>query len=282
MDESNAEESEHHKSQRLKRVNSSVTTEHAAQVSFEQEVRSFAGVDIAELLFLEVFAGTARLSKAARDVGLQCMPIDKTSKRSTQIHVCLYNLALREDVQQLLDFISMNKDRIVWIHFAPACGTASRAREKKLPHLEEQGYDVAKPLRSEQHPLGLPSIHGLDKLRVEQANLVYLHTAEIIRHAASYQIQCSIENPSNSLFWFVPAIANLMRDFPGYNVIFDNCCRGGLRKKASRWWSLHGWFDSLAILCDGNHFHASWKPFKQNGVLVYPTAEEAAYPVLLC
>ena len=210
------------------------------------------------------------------------MPIDKSAKRSTQIHTCIYNLALHEDVQQLLDFITMNKDRIAWIHFAPACGTASKAREKKLTHLEDEGYDVAKPLRSEEFPSGFPTLQGLDKTRVDQANLVYQHTATIIRHAASLHIQCSIETPSNSLFWIVPAIAKLMRDFPGYNVVFDNCCHGGLRKKASRWWSLHGWFNSLAVLCDGNHYHASWKPVKHQGRLIYPTAEEAAYPVLLC
>lgn len=281
LDESNASTS-HQLMQRLKREHFSVTPEQAARASLEQEARTFAEIDVSDLLFLEVFAGTARLSKAVRDLGFQAMPIDKSAKRSSQIHICIYNLALPEDVQQLLEFITMNKDRIAWLHFAPACGTASRARERRLPRLEEQGFEVAKPLRSEQFPLGFPTLQGVDKIRVEQANLVYANTAMIIRHAASFNIQCSIENPSNSLFWVIPVIVRLMRDFPGYNVVFDNCCHGGLRKKASRWWSLHGWFQSLAVLCDGNHFHESWKPVKQHGKLVYPTAEEAAYPILLC
>lgn len=139
LDESNASTS-HQPMQRLKREHFSVTPEQAARASLEQEARTFAEIDISDLLFLEVFAGTARLSKAVRDLGFQAMPIDKSAKRSSQIHICIYNLALPEDVQQLLEFITMNKDRIAWLHFAPACGTASRARERRLPRLEEQGF----------------------------------------------------------------------------------------------------------------------------------------------
>lgn len=118
--------------------------------------------------------------------------------------------------------------------------------------------------------MGFPTLQSLRKVRVEQANLVYSHTASIVRHAAALNIQCSIENPQNSLFW----IAALMKDFPGYNVVFDNCCHGGLRKKASRGGPC---VDGFISLCDGNHFRASWK---QNGSLVHPTAEEATYPAL--
>ena len=35
-------------------------------------------------------------------------------------------------------------------------------------------------------------------------------------------------------------------------------------------------------MCDKQHSHASWKPWLQDGVLVFPTAEEAAYPFILC
>ena len=44
----------------------------------------FAGKCIGDLLFLEIFAGTARLSKVARDTGFQTLPIDKTAARASQ------------------------------------------------------------------------------------------------------------------------------------------------------------------------------------------------------
>ena len=72
------------------------------------------------------------------------------------------------------------------------------------------------------------------------------------------------------------------KDVGGFNVIFDNCCHGGQRKKSSRWWSFKDWFSSLQAECDGNHFHPSWAPRKEGGKLIYPSAEEAAYPILLC
>ena len=40
--------------------------------------------------------------------------------------------------------------------------------------------------------------------------------------------------------------------------------------------------ESLALRCDGNHTYKSWKPSIKDGVIIYPTKEEAAHPVVLC
>ena len=66
-----------------------------------------------------------------------------------------------------------------------------------------------------------------------------------------------------------------------YNTIFDNCCHGGTRKKATSWWSDVDWFTSLAAQCDDSHYHQKWNAEIVDG-LVFPTHLEAAYPVLLC
>ena len=42
------------------------------------------------------------------------------------------------------------------------------------------------------------------------------------------------------------------------------------------------WFLPLAVLCDKQHAHAPWNPEAKDGKIVYPTHEEAAYPILLC
>ena len=41
-------------------------------------------------------------------------------------------------------------------------------------------------------------------------------------------------------------------------------------------------FSELSILCDGRHDHAKWNPKPVGQKLSFPTAEEAAYPMLLC
>ena len=172
-----------HPATRSKReADAEVFTHEAEQDAFHTERRDFAGVDVSQLIFMEVFAGTARLSKVVRDAGFQAMPIDKTAERSSQIHICLHDFTAADEFNQVLEFISANHDRITWIHCAPACGTASQARNRPLPNLEAAGYKVAKPLRSLQHIYGLPGLQGLDKLRTEQANIVYDNTATLNAH----------------------------------------------------------------------------------------------------
>ena len=242
----------------------------------------FKGRDLAHILFVEIFAGSARLSKVVRDAHMRVLPVDHSTARAHGIHIATLDLADKQQVDRLLELLEQEKDNLVWIHFAPACGTASRARERPLPKLEAQGFRVAKPLRSLQHPEGVPGLKGTDKQRVEAANLVYFYTAVIVRWAVERCIACSIENPQNSLFWSVPCIRKLLLDIPGYDCCFDNCCHGGSRKKTTRWWSTRNWFQPLAVFCDDGHPHAPWKPTAVEGKLVYPTAEEAAYPILLC
>jgi len=53
----------------------------------------FTGCDISDLLFVEIFAGAARLNKAARAVGMEALPVDKTMARSTLIHIAQYDVS---------------------------------------------------------------------------------------------------------------------------------------------------------------------------------------------
>ena len=56
-------------------------------------VTKFENMLVHGLLFIEVFAGTARLSKAAKEVGFQVLPIDKSTARSSQIFIAQCDLA---------------------------------------------------------------------------------------------------------------------------------------------------------------------------------------------
>ena len=236
--------------------------------------RKFESVDVSELLFIEVFAGTAALTKAVRETGMRVLPVDHSSKGSHGVHMALFDLTCPEQVAQLSTLIHEERHRIAWIHFAPACGTASKARERPFPSLEAKGFRIPKPLRSSEFPMGLPGLTGVDKERTDKANLTYQATTDLCKQAIALDIACSIENPESSLFWEVPCIAALTAI--GHNCTFDNCMHGGERKKTTRWWSSVPWFESLKGLCDNTHSHKSWAPIQKDGRLVYPSAEEAA------
>ena len=128
----------------------------------------FSGRPISELLVIEVFAGTARLSITAGEAGFRSLSVDKTCDRCTGAHIAIFGLTKREDVESLKQLIFDERFNIAWIHFAPACGTCSRARENKLPSLEAQGIAVPKPLRSDEEPLGVAGFQVLIKFALMQ------------------------------------------------------------------------------------------------------------------
>ena len=171
---------------------------------------------------------------------------------------------------------------IAAIHLAPACGTASKAREKKLLKWVRKGFKVPIPLRSQSKPVGVDGLADLDKVRTEMANQVYEITAKIVQFCIDNDLLCSVENPENSLFWLYPDIERLLQQFPGFHVTLANCMHGGKRNKLTKWWATKPVFADLAAPCDQKHQHAKWNPVQQGNSLVVPTAEEAAYPHLLC
>ena len=76
--------------------------------------------------------------------------MDKTAARASQIFIAQYDLTEPEALQAIIDILHTEKDRILAVHLAPACGTASRAREKKLTSLANQGFKIPGPLRSQK------------------------------------------------------------------------------------------------------------------------------------
>ena len=244
--------------------------------------KKFTGKTLHDLLFVEIFAGTARLSKVAREHGIGILPVDKTSARASQVFIANYDLTSPDEMSSLLCLLETEKERILAIHLAPACGTASKAREKKLWNFRNKGFKVPGPLRSKAKPMGIDNLAGLDKIRTESANIVYSATAVIIKFCILNSILCSLENPENSLFWDYPEIDEILREYVGFSAYFHHCMHGGTRNKKTRWWSSEDVFNPLSVFCDGNHKHATWNPTIVGKQLTFPTAEEAAYPILLC
>ena len=100
----------------------------------------------------------------------------------------------------------------------------------------------------------------------------------------------SIENPKNSFFWEVDEVAQLLREHnQQFFAYFHHCMHGGKRDKLTAWWSANprnpgtNMFASLELMCDNQHHHAPWRPYRgPDGTTIFPTKEEAAHPLLLC
>ena len=161
---------------------------------------SYAGKSLANILMVELYAGSARLSRACQQVGVRSIAVDKkTTQRAQGNRIFVCDVTDEAELGMLRSFLGAEQDNLAWVHFAPACGTASRAREKPNRNLEKAGFRVPKPCRSDEFPLGLPHLTGTDKVRTEAANHVYKITAELIRQLHAWGVACTIENPTNSL-----------------------------------------------------------------------------------
>ena len=232
-------------------------------------------------LVLEVFSGSCRLSKACRRAGFRVTAIDKDEARAENFPIYQCDVTNTEDFALLLQHVEAEKEELLHVHFAPSCGTASRAREKA---------PGPPPLRSDACPDGLPGLNHKDQERVANANASYLAMLKLAKFVISCGISISIENPKNSLFWKCSFVKEFLEWLPKHHVCeFQHCMHGGKRNKFTHWLSCNprnlevDMFATLHLLCDQQHTHASWAPYyDETGRQVFPTASEAAYPELLC
>ena len=218
-----------------------------------------AGQKLNDIYVIELFAGTARLTKCLRKQGFQAMAFDRTSKRSEGQHILEADLSNREEVEALLSFLRLKADFIAFVHMAPPCGTASRARGKRLKFLRSHNIKEPMPLRDDRFPDGFHWLSGSDKLRTEAANILYENTVLIAQTAIDLSIAICIENPSNSLMWKTSPFQRFFATNPNLSFInFHNCAHGGTRDKKTCFVTSVDWFDKLEIYCDKQHAHATW------------------------
>ena len=250
--------------------------------SSSSQGRAFSHLLLEDVLLLEICAGSARLTKTARKFGLRGLAIDKTKARSCGVDILLLDLTNEHDFQFLCNLIQAEHERICLVFISPPCGTASRARARPIKSSLLRGRQAPKPLRTDLHPDQKPGLTGTDKIKVELANQLYDAVTDLILFCDSLGLAVVVENPLNSLYWKTSYARRYLTCLPTIFVDFHNCARGGSRDKLTRFWCNCEWFCSLSVMCDKQHSHASWKPRLQDGVLVFPTAEEAAYPFILC
>ena len=242
----------------------------------------FNGKLVESFFIIEICAGTARLSRTAQNMGFKVMAIDHSSRRSCGMPIQCFELEDPTQVEALADFISTEHNNIAFVWFAPSCGTASRARERKQARLERMCHVLPGPLRSELQPDQMDGLSGTDKLKTEKANLLYdaIYTLAIACHTNN--VAFAIENPGNSHFWNTSPIKQLQQEVTYHLVSFHNCCHGGERDKLTSILVNADWLDGLEGRCDRRHQRKPWVPTVQNNKLHFATGEEAAYPWLLC
>ena len=238
---------------------------------------------------LEVFGGCARLTRALEFEGFEASSIDWIRNQSRPVGSLVLLDLTTEHGRVVLKKV-IRSGRLAFIHFAPPCGTCSRARDIPLDaDAIRRGVKTPQPLRSAEFPNGFPWLSGTDKSRVEQANVLYEVTASCIILAESLGIAWSVENPRSSWFWETTFMRDLVNhlDSIGKSPIwteFQNCAFGGDRPKWSAFLHNIPLLHELEIYgkCDGTHEHKPWGVLFSGTRFGFATTSEAAYPERLC
>ena len=121
---------------------------------------------------LEICAGSARLTAALIDLGFDASGVDWAGNKDVPVApvrtIDLTTAEGRDEIDGLL-----RNPLLAYVHFAPPCGTASRAREKRIAGMSGGGPP---PLRSTRCPEGLPDLERTMPRayrKVKAANVIY-------------------------------------------------------------------------------------------------------------
>ena len=159
----------------------------------------------------------------------------------------------------------LNLDCILYVHFAPPCGTASAAR---------QIQPGPPPLRSYDFPMGLPGLTFIQKTRVQLANQLYKWTVDMILQLDAKQVAWSVENPASSLMWVTDPFVYLVAQLTFEAFSFHTCMFQAPRKKDTAiWCNIKELRHHLERKCDEQHVHAKWGRTAEG----FAIAEECAY-----
>ena len=227
------------------------------------------GRPLGEVVTLEVFCGSGRLTASLKREGFDAFGIDHNVLKTASCSVLQLDLTQEDATSHLWSIV---KDPAVqFIHFAPPCGTASRARDIQ--------FKGAPPiLRSPKQPHGVDGLEGLNATRVAKANSLYQLTLEVSQFCLEAGKFFSCENPSRSYLWLLPAWKAFLARQDVFQTSFHHCEYGGLRRKATLLVHNVPHFKGLQRFCSGNHVHLGWGKVGPS----WATSEETAYPWGLC
>ena len=169
-----------------------------------------------------------------------------------------------EFVQQII-----REEACIYVHFAPPCGTASRAR-----FIRRKGRYNPPVLRTDLHPDGLPDLIPLHAAKVAAANRLYHITTDLCRLCHLHGVMYTIENPARSFMWQTAPFRKFLNEVPHYATYFHHCMYGSSRRKHTCLIHNISTVQSMQLLCDNQHAHEPWGHSAEG----WATAQETAYP----
>ena len=207
----------------------------------------------------------APVSKALLWCGWRVLPIDILLDPTHDLSDATRQALLHEQLQEA-DCIMAALD----------CSTKSRARGVPL-HFSD-GRPSPKPLRSNEHPEGLPGLNPRDEARVERDNKAAGFVLEEIQAMVQRGGATIRENPGRSLHWELPEERRLMDSGQYWETEYSACVFQSARCKYQKLrhnvLEISQWPKAL---CAHTHASDEWKPWTEHGQRVYPSKEEAEY-----
>ena len=156
------------------------------------------------------------------------------------------------------------------MHFAPPCGTSSRARL-----IQNGDQYMPPPLRNDQYPNGLPWLTKEQQERVNKANELYRITCELITLCQRHNLLWSCENPGRSFMRQTTGFESLFSTIHCESTQLHHCMYGSSRRKLIRLIHNIPSFHQLHQMRDNQHEHEPWGQ-KPDGS--WAASEETAYP----
>jgi hypothetical protein len=170
-----------------------------------------------EKLFLEVFAGTGRLSRAVARKGLPAEAWDIEYGTSCDV-------LQPRNKKKILDLIQSGRVAFLWLGFP--CTTWSRARRNN-------GRGPGALRDDGEYLWGLPSLTPGDSMKVKEGNRLLVVAIELARCAAKMGIPFVLENPKTSRAWLTGGVISLQK--LGATFFEADFCQYGERwRKATR------------------------------------------------
>lgn len=157
------------------------------------------------------------------------------------------------------------------------CSTKSRIREIAIP-----GRRSPKPLRSEEHPRGLPNLAPADAARVQADNAAsdFVLAIQTVMH--EHGRGAFRENPRRSYHWSDPVEEHLHSQGCWDDWSYDNCCLMATRRKKQRIrHNLEEYSKLPTLTCAHHHHEQEWRPIRKPDGMYYPSSEESEYTAAL-
>ena len=172
-------------------------------------------------LMADIMSGpNAPLTKGFLMAQWRTIPVDRIFGE----HHDLSDVKVQMELHNLL-----TKADFVWA--ALDCSTKSRCRQipSRIP-----GKQLPPPLRSDEHPMGLPGLQGSDKERVTTDNAAAEFALAELKVHRGRGGGSGRENPENSLHWSTPTELDMLAEGVWHDQFYEACSLQGARRKKQR------------------------------------------------